>query len=238
MTSETDTNTPTAKLRPEAPPYVPLLAKNLIPTTKEPQCSRYSRRSVRRDVPPNSPRPILGTKIPFPRPILGRKEISMDDEDKENEQYFGKEFRSIYRRMQKLKIADEVEKQGKHRLKNSQQQQPQQTTAAWFLFSVLFVFFFVFVCRNCVQCKQMFGPYFQGQACGDACVLSNGQFTPDCNNPRTLGGLFKRLYWLCSFVTWIKFDSWVFLFLESNFRDLMKCYDIKLLSHSQILSLF
>lgn len=127
MTSEINNNTPTAKLRPEAPPYVPLLKKNVISTIKEPQCSRYSRRSVRRDVPPNTPRPILGTKIPFPRPILGRKDISMDDDDKENE-YFGKEFRSIYRRMQKLKIADEVEKQGKHRLKSTQHQQ--QSTAA------------------------------------------------------------------------------------------------------------
>lgn len=122
MTSET-TNTPTAKLRPEAPPYVPLLTKNLnsnVVVKAEPQCSRYSRRSVRRDVPPNSPRPILGTKIPFPRPILGRKDGNNNDEDKENrsESYFGKEFRSIYRRMQKLKIGEELEKQGKHRTNN------------------------------------------------------------------------------------------------------------------------
>lgn len=123
MTSVTVNNTatiePSAKLRAEAPPYVPLFTKNHIPIVKEPQCSRYSRRSVRRDVPPNSPRPILGTKIPFPRPILGRKEIvTNDDNDKENE-YFGKEFRSIYRRMQKLKIGEEIEKQEKHRVKQS-----------------------------------------------------------------------------------------------------------------------
>nr|UXO98117.1 eclosion hormone 2 [Zophobas atratus] len=47
---------------------------------------------------------------------------------------------------------------------------------------------------NCVQCKQMFGPYFQGRACGDACISSNGQLMPDCNNPRTLGNFLKRLY--------------------------------------------
>lgn len=113
-------NTATIKLRPEAPPYVPLITKTVIPVVKEPQCSRYSRRSVRRDTAPNSPRPILGTKIPFPRPILGRKEISTSDDDKENE-YLGKEFRSIYRRMQKLKIGGELEKQGKNRSNKSVQ---------------------------------------------------------------------------------------------------------------------
>ncbi|KAJ8919021.1 hypothetical protein NQ315_016926, partial [Exocentrus adspersus] len=53
-----------------------------------------------------------------------------------------------------------------------------------------------FLCffRNCVQCKQMFGPYFQGRACGDACLASNGRLTPDCNNPGTLGSFLKRLY--------------------------------------------
>lgn len=109
----------TAKLRPEAPPYVPLVTKGPRPALREPQCSRYSRRSVRRDVGPNSPRPILGTKIPFPRPILGRKDAPAGDDEKEND-YVGKEFRSIYRRMQKLKIGEELEKQGKNRGKGAQ----------------------------------------------------------------------------------------------------------------------
>lgn len=119
-------STSTAKLRPDAPPYVPLAAKNLFfAIPKEPQCSRYSRKSVRRDILlPNSPRPILGTKIPFPRPILGRKDnitTTGDQENKENE-YPGKEFKCTYRKMQKLKIGEEqVEKQqGKHRLKQQQ----------------------------------------------------------------------------------------------------------------------
>ncbi|CAH1373911.1 unnamed protein product [Tenebrio molitor] len=47
---------------------------------------------------------------------------------------------------------------------------------------------------NCVQCKQMFGPYFQGKACGDACITSNGNLMPDCNNAGTLGNFLKRLY--------------------------------------------
>ncbi|RZB39900.1 Eclosion domain containing protein [Asbolus verrucosus] len=40
----------------------------------------------------------------------------------------------------------------------------------------------------------MFGPYFQGRACGDACISSKGKLTPDCNNPGTLGNFLKRLY--------------------------------------------
>ncbi|XP_017771052.1 PREDICTED: eclosion hormone-like [Nicrophorus vespilloides] len=47
---------------------------------------------------------------------------------------------------------------------------------------------------NCVQCKQMFGRYFQGRACGEACISSNGRDMPDCNNPGTLGNYLKRLY--------------------------------------------
>lgn len=120
------------KLRPDAPVFVPFVNNNknniikaLFPqvsnNNKEAQCSRYSRKYVRRvDDSPNSPRPILGVNNSVPRPILGRKEnlsVNVDDDDdddginnnKENEKvnYFGKEFRSIYRRIQRLKIADD-----------------------------------------------------------------------------------------------------------------------------------
>ncbi|VEN56543.1 unnamed protein product [Callosobruchus maculatus] len=47
---------------------------------------------------------------------------------------------------------------------------------------------------NCVQCKQMYGPYFKGKACGDSCLSSNGEWVPDCNNPGTLRSFLKRLY--------------------------------------------
>jgi hypothetical protein len=40
----------------------------------------------------------------------------------------------------------------------------------------------------------MYGHYFEGQACVEVCVSSNGNLLPDCNNPNTLRGLFKRLY--------------------------------------------
>lgn len=100
------------KLRPEAPPYIPL-CRSTVQVDKEPQCSRYSRRSVRRDIFPNSPRPILGTKIPFPRPILGRSDISKYDEE---EDFIGKEFRSVTRKMQKLKLKDECDKTPKNKV--------------------------------------------------------------------------------------------------------------------------
>lgn len=103
------------KLRPEAPPYVPL-GRNIVQVTKEPQCSRYSRRSIRRDLFPNSPRPILGTKIPFPRPILGRSESPQDDEE---EDFIGREFRSITRKMQKLKLKDECSKTARKTMKSN-----------------------------------------------------------------------------------------------------------------------
>jgi hypothetical protein len=48
--------------------------------------------------------------------------------------------------------------------------------------------------RNCGQCKQMYGHYFEGQLCVETCLSTNGRLLPDCNNPNTLRGLLKRLY--------------------------------------------
>ncbi|CAG9765304.1 unnamed protein product [Ceutorhynchus assimilis] len=47
---------------------------------------------------------------------------------------------------------------------------------------------------NCVQCKQMYGQYFEGKICGDTCIASNGKLIPDCNQPGTLHSYFKRFY--------------------------------------------
>ncbi|KAL3266543.1 hypothetical protein HHI36_010711 [Cryptolaemus montrouzieri] len=86
-----------SKLRPEAPVYLPptrdtaILSRSLENSPilqykpKEPQCSRYSRRSVRHNLSfPNSPRPILGTKMSYLRAILGRK----DENCQSNEDFF------------------------------------------------------------------------------------------------------------------------------------------------------
>lgn len=110
-----------SQLSPEAPVYIPPAFRNLTnitppqkiislsakssPICKEPQCSRYSRKSVRQATSaPNSPRAILGTKCAFPRPILGRKS---DDAEDEAEEHIGKEFRSMLRHFSKLKMKDE-----------------------------------------------------------------------------------------------------------------------------------
>ncbi|ENN80798.1 hypothetical protein D910_08507 [Dendroctonus ponderosae] len=36
--------------------------------------------------------------------------------------------------------------------------------------------------RNCAQCKKMFGRYFEGQLCADACVKFKGKIIPDCED--------------------------------------------------------
>lgn len=107
-----------SELSPEAPVYVPPPLRNASnvktstpvksPPSKEPQCSRYSRRSVKQSSSaPNSPRPILGTRIPFPRPILGRKS---EGEKDEVEEYIGREFRSMSRGFTKMKVKEEGDK--------------------------------------------------------------------------------------------------------------------------------
>lgn len=44
-------------------------------------------------------------------------------------------------------------------------------------------FDFLGVClRNCAQCKKMYGNYFEGQMCADACVKFKGKIIPDCED--------------------------------------------------------
>lgn len=43
-------------------------------------------------------------------------------------------------------------------------------------------FDFLGVClRNCAQCKKMYGSYFEGQMCADACVKFKGKIIPGNN---------------------------------------------------------
>ncbi|KAL1490793.1 hypothetical protein ABEB36_013430 [Hypothenemus hampei] len=106
-----------SELDPDAPVFTPppkpacsrCQSENSTPSAspinvKEPQCSRYSRRSARQALI-SSPRPILGTKLPFPRPILGRKEEPLRDEADE---FIGKEFRNLSRSLHRLKINEET----------------------------------------------------------------------------------------------------------------------------------
>ncbi|KAK4883501.1 hypothetical protein RN001_006820 [Aquatica leii] len=187
------------QLRPDAPVYVPIKKNNTIQdmlqhfASKEPQCSRYSRKSVRRISDPNGPRPILGTKTPFPRPILGRKESNAKNENDAIENYIGMEFRSISRKLQRMKIEEEENgktTRKKNKIFTIEQSKSLQLTVSQRMSATKWLR----NTENCVQCKKMFGPYFKARACADACVQSDGLINLDCNIPETIVTFLKRLY--------------------------------------------
>ncbi|KAJ3666087.1 hypothetical protein Zmor_001542 [Zophobas morio] len=102
-----------SELRAGAQAYIPLdqitPPKSIIkvPCSQSTQSSRYSRKTVRaNNGTGDTPRPILGTKAPFPRAILGRKEYAIC-ENKENCTYPTKEYRSMNRNVHEVKINDE-----------------------------------------------------------------------------------------------------------------------------------
>ncbi|KAB7503977.1 Eclosion hormone [Armadillidium nasatum] len=47
--------------------------------------------------------------------------------------------------------------------------------------------------RNCGHCKEIYGDYFNGQACAENCILTKGQAAPDCNDPVTFKRFLKKL---------------------------------------------
>lgn len=47
--------------------------------------------------------------------------------------------------------------------------------------------------KNCAQCKKMYGPYFEGQVCAQACVDYNGQYTPDCFKMKSVAPFLNKL---------------------------------------------
>ncbi|KAJ8974883.1 hypothetical protein NQ317_011729 [Molorchus minor] len=99
------TNTKTSSPSTHTKTSSPSTPTKTSPASKEPQCSRYSRKCLRQvSSAPNSPRPILGTKATSPRPILGRKSEGAQDEA---EEFIGKEFRSMTRSFARLKFKDE-----------------------------------------------------------------------------------------------------------------------------------
>ncbi|XP_019872488.1 eclosion hormone isoform X2 [Aethina tumida] len=46
--------------------------------------------------------------------------------------------------------------------------------------------------RNCAQCKKMFGPYFEGQLCADACVKFKGKIIPDCEDIASIAPFLSK----------------------------------------------
>lgn len=47
--------------------------------------------------------------------------------------------------------------------------------------------------RNCAQCKKMFGAYFEGQLCADACVKFKGKIIPDCEDLNSISPFLNKL---------------------------------------------
>ncbi|XP_044756743.1 eclosion hormone [Coccinella septempunctata] len=47
--------------------------------------------------------------------------------------------------------------------------------------------------RNCAQCKKMYGPYFDGELCGDACIKFKGKIIPDCDDINSVAPFLTRL---------------------------------------------
>ncbi|VEN56546.1 unnamed protein product [Callosobruchus maculatus] len=46
--------------------------------------------------------------------------------------------------------------------------------------------------RNCAQCKKMFGPYFEGQLCADACIKFKGKLIPDCEDITSIAPFLNK----------------------------------------------
>jgi hypothetical protein len=46
--------------------------------------------------------------------------------------------------------------------------------------------------RNCAQCKKMFGPYFEGQLCAEACVKFRGKLIPDCEDITSIAPFLNK----------------------------------------------
>ncbi|XP_055533573.1 eclosion hormone-like [Wyeomyia smithii] len=53
---------------------------------------------------------------------------------------------------------------------------------------------FLGVCmNNCAQCKKMYGAYFEGQLCADACLKFRGKIMPDCEDIGSIAPFLNRL---------------------------------------------
>ncbi|XP_045468314.1 eclosion hormone [Harmonia axyridis] len=47
--------------------------------------------------------------------------------------------------------------------------------------------------RNCAICKKMYGPYFDGELCGDACIKFKGKIIPDCDDISSVAPFLNKL---------------------------------------------
>jgi len=47
--------------------------------------------------------------------------------------------------------------------------------------------------KNCGQCKRMYGDYFEGRICADACLHKKGRVIPDCYDLYSIRDFLSKL---------------------------------------------
>ncbi|PRD26280.1 UNVERIFIED_CONTAM: Eclosion hormone [Trichonephila clavipes] len=47
--------------------------------------------------------------------------------------------------------------------------------------------------HNCAQCKQTFGPFFEGQRCAEWCIRIQGSTLPDCSELDSIADFLTKL---------------------------------------------
>ncbi|EDS40133.1 eclosion hormone [Culex quinquefasciatus] len=46
---------------------------------------------------------------------------------------------------------------------------------------------------NCAQCKKMFGEFFEGHLCAEACIQFKGKMVPDCEDINSIAPFLNKL---------------------------------------------
>ncbi|XP_058826780.1 eclosion hormone-like [Topomyia yanbarensis] len=47
--------------------------------------------------------------------------------------------------------------------------------------------------NNCAQCKKMFGEFFEGHLCAEACIQFKGKMVPDCEDIHSIAPFLNKL---------------------------------------------
>ncbi|EAT36710.1 AAEL011228-PA [Aedes aegypti] len=47
--------------------------------------------------------------------------------------------------------------------------------------------------NNCAQCKRMFGEFFEGRLCAEACIQFKGKMVPDCEDINSIAPFLTKL---------------------------------------------
>ncbi|XP_055598874.1 eclosion hormone-like [Uranotaenia lowii] len=47
--------------------------------------------------------------------------------------------------------------------------------------------------NNCAQCKKMFGEFFEGHLCAEACIQFKGKMVPDCEDINSIAPFLTKL---------------------------------------------